>query len=203
MATSAGLTNQCKNFWYNIFCCCCNPTSYVQLENENQMYECRVDRCRLRFNTEEELVEHIAFDHTSSPTEHKNNQHDTERILQQSEKDAHSRKPKVDVEIMTCKYISVYGTSPIIKWLDITAEAIKFQCDLGTCKEFNVSCSKCIDTTNNVKKQSICVICQEKFMNDDKLRVLMCRHIFHVNCIDPYAKKTADELFSCPMCRSK
>jgi hypothetical protein len=42
-----------------------------------------------------------------------------------------------------------------------------------------------------------CSICLEKIEDCDKIYVLMCNHIFHVECLNKWNKNT------CPYCRSE
>ncbi len=51
----------------------------------------------------------------------------------------------------------------------------------------------------NNKKELGCVICQENFENDDKVRVLQCEHIYHKECIDNWL---GNHSYKCPTCRS-
>lgn len=49
-----------------------------------------------------------------------------------------------------------------------------------------------------------CAICLESFLDGDALRLLPCRHIFHVVCADKWLEKQAlpgDSDPSCPMCK--
>jgi hypothetical protein len=43
-----------------------------------------------------------------------------------------------------------------------------------------------------------CAICLEDFVDDDQLRIMPCRHEFHITCIDPWL--TTRKRF-CPICK--
>ena len=47
------------------------------------------------------------------------------------------------------------------------------------------------------KKDDICVICQEDIKLNDIVRIIKCKHSFHINCID----KWFIENKKCPMCK--
>uniref|UniRef100_K3WHR7 RING-type domain-containing protein n=1 Tax=Globisporangium ultimum (strain ATCC 200006 / CBS 805.95 / DAOM BR144) TaxID=431595 RepID=K3WHR7_GLOUD len=51
------------------------------------------------------------------------------------------------------------------------------------------------DTTSN---EDLCPICLIEFEDDEDVRNLPCKHIFHVPCIDEWFKRNT----SCPMCKS-
>jgi len=51
------------------------------------------------------------------------------------------------------------------------------------------------DVANQDNK--LCVICQEDFENEDKVRHLPCDHIYHENCIDTWFNKNVH----CPLCK--
>ena len=44
-----------------------------------------------------------------------------------------------------------------------------------------------------------CAICTEAFNDDDEVRELKCRHIFHTKCLKPWLEKKLE----CPMCRAE
>jgi hypothetical protein len=46
--------------------------------------------------------------------------------------------------------------------------------------------------------KELCVICQEYFALHDKVKVLPCKHVFHVDCIDRWLAKSC----VCPLCSS-
>jgi len=43
----------------------------------------------------------------------------------------------------------------------------------------------------------VCSVCFENFMEEEEVKALECKHVFHQNCIDPWLKKT----LKCPLCR--
>lgn len=42
-----------------------------------------------------------------------------------------------------------------------------------------------------------CLVCQETFVDEDKLFKLPCKHLFHIDCILPWIEKHN----TCPSCR--
>lgn len=42
-----------------------------------------------------------------------------------------------------------------------------------------------------------CVICQDRIVAQEKLRVLPCKHAFHLPCIDKWFETS----YECPICR--
>lgn len=44
-----------------------------------------------------------------------------------------------------------------------------------------------------------CVICAEKFTEDDEVKDLPCKHLFHPSCIDKWLEKKKE----CPICKLK
>lgn len=46
--------------------------------------------------------------------------------------------------------------------------------------------------------QNICPICLERFVDEEKLKVLPCKHIFHEKCIDEWLDTGH---FVCPDCK--
>ncbi len=48
--------------------------------------------------------------------------------------------------------------------------------------------------------QESCAICVEDFKNKDILRVLPCKHFFHIKCIDEWLTNHSDV---CPLCKSQ
>jgi hypothetical protein len=51
------------------------------------------------------------------------------------------------------------------------------------------------DTKNTCTK---CTICQDEYHNDNKVRELNCKHVFHLECIDQWLKEYS---YKCPQCR--
>ena len=45
-----------------------------------------------------------------------------------------------------------------------------------------------------------CLICLEDYADDDDLRLLGCRHIFHKNCVDTWLETGRN---NCPACRAQ
>jgi len=43
----------------------------------------------------------------------------------------------------------------------------------------------------------VCSVCFESFMEEEEVKALECKHVFHQTCIDPWLKKT----LKCPLCR--
>ena len=46
--------------------------------------------------------------------------------------------------------------------------------------------------------RDVCAICLEEFSYGDVVKILPCKHVFHVNCIDPWCLAQTP---SCPTCR--
>ncbi|KAI0380507.1 hypothetical protein F5Y04DRAFT_99732 [Hypomontagnella monticulosa] len=46
--------------------------------------------------------------------------------------------------------------------------------------------------------QESCPTCTEDFLDNDNVRLLPCKHIFHPRCIDTWFKRGA---YTCPLCR--
>ena len=44
-----------------------------------------------------------------------------------------------------------------------------------------------------------CIICMEEFIDNEKVNLLPCGHIFHINCIKQWLLKTK----SCPFCKTE
>ena len=44
-----------------------------------------------------------------------------------------------------------------------------------------------------------CIICQDKFQNKEKIRILPCEHCFHVQCIDQWLIENK----TCPCCKKE
>tara|TARA_Y100000768_G_scaffold369277_1_gene334002 strand:+ start:466 stop:915 length:450 start_codon:yes stop_codon:yes gene_type:complete len=51
---------------------------------------------------------------------------------------------------------------------------------------------------DGLKVNRKCVICLEDYNQKDKIGILECRHVFHLNCIVEWVEKE----ISCPLCRS-
>lgn len=52
---------------------------------------------------------------------------------------------------------------------------------------------------NNIYEDDKCVICQFEFKNDESIKLLPCKHIFHIECIDEWLKNQK----ICPYCKSE
>lgn len=50
----------------------------------------------------------------------------------------------------------------------------------------------------SIENEDVCPICLIEFEDDEDVRNLPCKHIFHVACIDEWLKRNT----SCPMCKS-
>ena len=44
-----------------------------------------------------------------------------------------------------------------------------------------------------------CVVCLDSFLDDDLIKILKCKHIFHACCIDEWLEK---HNYKCPICRN-
>jgi len=52
-----------------------------------------------------------------------------------------------------------------------------------------------------VKKDNTnCIICRDEYKDDDNIRLLSCKHIYHKDCIDNWLKEYS---YKCPHCREK
>ena len=49
------------------------------------------------------------------------------------------------------------------------------------------------------KGNNQCIICMEQFIEKEKVKLLPCRHIFHINCIKQWLMKEKN----CPFCKSE
>eukprot|EP00039_Didymoeca_costata_P020082 m.340003 g.340003 ORF g.340003 m.340003 type:complete len:194 (-) comp19076_c0_seq1:245-826(-) len=45
-----------------------------------------------------------------------------------------------------------------------------------------------------------CTICLDDYEHGDVLRILPCRHFFHIQCIDKWAVESTARVRTCPMC---
>lgn len=52
---------------------------------------------------------------------------------------------------------------------------------------------------NEQNKSDTCTICQEKFESDTIIKILPCKHIFHIECIGEWLKNYHHK---CPICRT-
>lgn len=52
-----------------------------------------------------------------------------------------------------------------------------------------------IDVTD-MHLEEQCTICMEKYQHNQKLKLLPCKHLFHLNCIDTYLKDFSTQ---CPL----
>lgn len=50
---------------------------------------------------------------------------------------------------------------------------------------------------SNGYHEIVCPICYENYNEEEKLRVLNCKHYFHINCIDEWLERNS----TCPICR--
>lgn len=62
---------------------------------------------------------------------------------------------------------------------------------------------KYIPNLNSVDCIDECVICLNTLCNNELVRQLDCKHIYHKDCIDNwlYPRYHRDEILSCPLCR--
>lgn len=51
-------------------------------------------------------------------------------------------------------------------------------------------------------EQPKCVICLVEFAENQPIRTLACRHIFHKNCIEEWIKAKINDIPKCPSCNS-
>jgi len=51
---------------------------------------------------------------------------------------------------------------------------------------------------NNLYNKDECIICLNETLSTDKLRILKCKHVFHIGCIDTWLTLKLE----CPVCRS-
>ena len=61
------------------------------------------------------------------------------------------------------------------------------------------------DVVSSSERRDVCVICLEKFVPGDRLRILPCTHSFHVGCIDRWlsGSHSFDDCYTsgCPTCK--
>lgn len=50
------------------------------------------------------------------------------------------------------------------------------------------------------KKFNECVVCLEDFDNEDIIKELPCRHLYHVKCIDKWLSQNSNK---CPVCKNE
>ena len=54
---------------------------------------------------------------------------------------------------------------------------------------------------SEIKKENTnCIICRDEYKDDDNIRLLSCKHIYHKDCIDNWLKEYS---YKCPHCREK
>jgi len=58
---------------------------------------------------------------------------------------------------------------------------------------------ECRDKMDKLHQHSKCTICLEDFNDQDEVRMLFCKHIFHKICVD---KWLTENNVTCPVCRS-
>ncbi|GFY99664.1 RING/U-box superfamily protein [Actinidia rufa] len=63
---------------------------------------------------------------------------------------------------------------------------------------FPVRCHRKPDTTESADDDAQCYICLSEYEESDKIRVLPCRHEFHMMCVDKWLKEIHGV---CPLCR--
>ncbi|GFY99691.1 RING/U-box superfamily protein [Actinidia rufa] len=63
---------------------------------------------------------------------------------------------------------------------------------------FPVRCHRKPDTTESADDDAQCYICLSEYEDSDKIRVLPCRHEFHMMCVDKWLKEIHGV---CPLCR--
>jgi hypothetical protein len=49
----------------------------------------------------------------------------------------------------------------------------------------------------SASSQTTCMVCLGDFEENDDVRILPCRHVFHLGCIDEWLKRCTD----CPICK--
>ena len=63
----------------------------------------------------------------------------------------------------------------------------------------NILTSKYSELEEKIKlMNSKCTVCQDDFNSEDKVRVLKCEHVYHLDCIDDWLKEYS---YKCPCCR--
>ncbi|KAJ1609911.1 ring finger-containing protein [Cryptosporidium canis] len=85
--------------------------------------------------------------------------------------------------------------APIKKYSDISNRYRKR--DYGTCnKNSSFSGHTSSNSTQKSKNSYSCVICLNNIYDEDLVRTLPCRHIYHFKCIDEWVKIKSN----CPLC---
>ncbi|KAJ3074884.1 hypothetical protein HDU98_009954 [Podochytrium sp. JEL0797] len=77
------------------------------------------------------------------------------------------------------------------KWMNYKARAVVF--NLPSRNWIRLS------TSESVEKETGCSICLDEYSDGDSLRILPCRHEFHVHCVDQLSP--IPHLPTCPLCK--
>jgi hypothetical protein len=92
-------------------------------------------------------------------------------------------------------------TGPISNFLSIFDTV--FQDDVKMPLTRSAYMSLKVDDYKNIKTESKidnCSICLEKYVDTDKLKILPCKHFFHIQCIEPWL---LSQSYKCPLCRAE
>lgn len=55
------------------------------------------------------------------------------------------------------------------------------------------------ENSNEILEKQSCGICMEDYKIDDKVKITLCKHVFHENCLMHWLKMSN----ICPFCRFK
>lgn len=80
----------------------------------------------------------------------------------------------------------------------VTIEDLLIFTELKVYNESNEICEKNKGRASEWKRiENVCVICQDNIEIESIIRVLQCKHLFHVNCIDRWFCENK----KCPLCK--
>ena len=68
------------------------------------------------------------------------------------------------------------------------------QADLSKIQEINFKLDKNIPEEESEK----CVVCYDEFLDNEKIKILPCKHLFHGGCIDTWLVQNK----KCPVCKA-
>ncbi|WAO97190.1 Hypothetical protein NCS54_01490400 [Fusarium falciforme] len=100
----------------------------------------------------------------------------------------HHRQPQRDIEAATSKTKVVFD----LQTLNNVNPSRQY-------KAVKVLKKQVPPTLSQPSSAEVCAICLEVLVNQDYVRRLRCKHVFHTSCIDPWFRK---HHVDCPLCKS-